>query len=51
MTSLTYRQQLAIICRTLAEQGYDDKLAGHVSVRDRHDGTIIVPASVASGAR
>ena len=28
MTSLTYRQQLAIICRTLADQGYDDKLAG-----------------------
>ena len=28
MTSLTYRQQLAVICRTLAAQGYDDKLAG-----------------------
>jgi ribulose-5-phosphate 4-epimerase/fuculose-1-phosphate aldolase len=40
---LTYRQQLAVICRTLAAQGYDDKLAGHVSVRDREDGTIIVP--------
>jgi len=43
MASLTYRQQLTIICRTLAAQGYDDKLAGHVSVRDREDGTIIVP--------
>ena len=43
MTSLTYRQQLAVICRTLAAQGYDDKLAGHVSVRDGEDGTLIVP--------
>ena len=43
MSTLTYRQQLAVICRTLATQGYDDKLAGHVSVRDREDGTIIVP--------
>ncbi len=41
--TLTYRQQLAVICRTLASQGYDDKLAGHVSVRDRDDGTLIVP--------
>ena len=43
MTTLTNRQQLATICRTLAAQGYDDKLAGHVSVRDREDGTLIVP--------
>ena len=41
--SLTPRQQLAVTCRTLAAQGYDDKLAGHVSVRDREDGTLIVP--------
>jgi len=40
---LTQRQQLAVACRTLAAQGYDDKLAGHVSVRDGEDGTLIVP--------
>ena len=40
---LSQRQQMAVACRTLAMQGYDDKLAGHVSVRDREDGTIIVP--------
>lgn len=40
---LTYRQQMAVACRTLAAQGYDDKLAGHLSVRDRDDGTILVP--------
>ena len=39
----TARQQLAVACRTLAAEGYDDKLAGHVSVRDRDDGTLIVP--------
>jgi ribulose-5-phosphate 4-epimerase/fuculose-1-phosphate aldolase len=44
MTSdLTERQQMAVACRTLAMQGYDDKLAGHLSVRDREDGTLIVP--------
>jgi ribulose-5-phosphate 4-epimerase/fuculose-1-phosphate aldolase len=42
-SGLTHRQQLAVTCRTLAMQGYDDKLAGHVSVRDGHDGTLIVP--------
>ena len=42
-TQLSIRQQLAVACRTLAAQGYDDKLAGHVSVRDRDDGTLIVP--------
>jgi len=41
--TLSVRQQLAVACRTLAQQGYDDKLAGHVSVRDRDDGTLIVP--------
>ena len=41
--ALTHRQQLAVTCRTLAAQGYDDKLAGHVSVRDGDDGTLIVP--------
>jgi ribulose-5-phosphate 4-epimerase/fuculose-1-phosphate aldolase len=40
---LSQRQQMAVACRTLAMQGYDDKLAGHVSVRDREDGTLIVP--------
>jgi L-fuculose-phosphate aldolase len=40
---LTTRQQMVVACRTLAAQGYDDKLAGHVSVRDRDDGTLLVP--------
>ena len=43
LNGLTQRQQLAVACRTLAMQGYDDKLAGHVTVRDRDDGTLIVP--------
>jgi L-fuculose-phosphate aldolase len=42
-SALTERQQMAVACRTLALQGYDDKLAGHVSVRDREDGTLLVP--------
>lgn len=40
---LSHRQQMAVACRTLALQGYDDKLAGHLSVRDRDDGTLLVP--------
>jgi ribulose-5-phosphate 4-epimerase/fuculose-1-phosphate aldolase len=40
---LTERQQMAVACRVLADQGYDDKLAGHLSVRDREDGTLLVP--------
>jgi len=43
LSDLTERQQMAVACRTLAHQGYDDKLAGHVSVRDREDGSLIVP--------
>ena len=43
MNGLTQRQQMAVACRTLAMQGYDDKLAGHLSVRDREDGTLLVP--------
>lgn len=42
-SGLTPRQQMAVACRTLAMQGYDDKLAGHLSVRDRDDGTLLVP--------
>ena len=42
-SALTARQQMAVACRTLAQQGYDDKLAGHLSVRDRDDGTLLVP--------
>jgi ribulose-5-phosphate 4-epimerase/fuculose-1-phosphate aldolase len=34
---------MVVLVRTLAAQGYDDKLAGHVSVRDRDDGTLLVP--------
>jgi len=43
LNKLSERQQMAVACRTLASQGYDDKLAGHLSVRDREDGTLIVP--------
>ena len=46
--ALDTRQQIVVAVRTLAAEGYDDKLAGHVSVRDRDDGTLLVPAS---GAR
>lgn len=42
MATLEPRQMLAVIVRTLADQGYDDKLAGHVSIRDRDDGTLLV---------
>ena len=40
---LSTRQQIVVAVRTLAAEGYDDKLAGHVSVRDRDDGTLLVP--------
>jgi ribulose-5-phosphate 4-epimerase/fuculose-1-phosphate aldolase len=40
---LSTRQQMVVAIRQLASEGYDDKLAGHVSVRDREDGTILVP--------
>ena len=40
--TLDARQQLAVIVRTLATSGYDDKLAGHVSIRDRDDGSLLV---------
>lgn len=41
--ALSTRQQMVVAIRQLASEGYDDKLAGHVSVRDREDGTILVP--------
>jgi L-fuculose-phosphate aldolase len=40
---LSTRQQIVVAVRRLAAEGYDDKLAGHVSVRDRDDGTLLVP--------
>ena len=43
LDDLSVRQQVVVLCRTLASQGYDDKLAGHVSVRDRDDGSLLVP--------
>lgn len=42
-TELSARQQIVVLVRTLAAQGYDDKLAGHVTVRDREDGSLLVP--------
>ena len=41
--ALSTEQQIVVAVRTLAAEGYDDKLAGHVSVRDRDDGTLLVP--------
>ncbi len=41
-SKLSARQQLALLVRILASQGYDDKLAGHVSIRDREDETLLV---------
>lgn len=43
MTELSTRQQMVVAIRQLASEGYDDKLAGHVSVRDREDGSLLVP--------
>jgi ribulose-5-phosphate 4-epimerase/fuculose-1-phosphate aldolase len=43
MDELTTRQQIVVAVRQLAAEGYDDKLAGHISVRDRDDGTLLVP--------
>lgn len=43
MDGLSTRQQMVVAIRQLASEGYDDKLAGHVSVRDREDGTLLVP--------
>lgn len=40
---LDVRQQMVVAIRQLASEGYDDKLAGHVSVRDSDDGTLLVP--------
>jgi ribulose-5-phosphate 4-epimerase/fuculose-1-phosphate aldolase len=42
LPSLTPRQSLALLVRILASLGYDDKLAGHVSLRDRDDHTLLV---------
>ena len=43
LAPLTTRQEMVVAIRQLASEGYDDKLAGHVSVRDREDGTLLVP--------
>jgi L-fuculose-phosphate aldolase len=43
MAELSTRQQMVVAIRQLASEGYDDKLAGHVSVRDREDGSLLVP--------
>jgi ribulose-5-phosphate 4-epimerase/fuculose-1-phosphate aldolase len=42
MTHRSPRQELALLVRILAWLGYDDKLAGHVSLRDRDDETLLV---------
>jgi L-fuculose-phosphate aldolase len=43
MEPLSTRQQIVVAVRQLASEGYDDKLAGHISVRDREDGSLLVP--------
>jgi ribulose-5-phosphate 4-epimerase/fuculose-1-phosphate aldolase len=42
MNRCSPRQSLALLVRILAAHGYDDKLAGHVSLRDRDDETLLV---------
>ncbi len=38
---LTSRQELALLCRTLHREGYDDHIAGHITIAEP-DGTFLV---------
>ncbi len=42
VSKFTPRQELALLARILASQGYADKLAGHASIRDAEDETLLV---------
>lgn len=41
MPELTERQQLALLCRALHREGYDDHISGHISIW-QEDGTFLV---------
>lgn len=41
LPSLTTRQELALLCRVLFREGYDDHIAGHITYR-QDDGTLLV---------
>lgn len=40
LPELTQRQELALLCRVLAEEGYNDHIAGHITVK-LEDGTFL----------
>ena len=42
MASLSVRQRMAVLLRILGEAGYQDKVTGHLTVRDRDDSTVLV---------
>jgi ribulose-5-phosphate 4-epimerase/fuculose-1-phosphate aldolase len=39
---LSTRQQLALVLRILGQSGYQDKITGHLTLRDSQDGTLLV---------
>ncbi|MBC2662047.1 class II aldolase/adducin family protein [Novosphingobium flavum] len=41
LPALTARQELALLCRTLHREGYDDHIAGHITLAEP-DGTFLV---------
>jgi len=41
LPELTARQELALLCRTLHREGYDDHIAGHITIAEP-DGTFLV---------
>lgn len=41
LPALTVRQELALLCRTLHREGYDDHIAGHITIAEP-DGTFLV---------
>jgi len=42
MATLSARQRTAVALRILGEAGYQDKITGHLTVRDRDDATVLV---------
>jgi ribulose-5-phosphate 4-epimerase/fuculose-1-phosphate aldolase len=43
MPALTQRQELALLCRVLCRAGYDDRLGGHITVRQPDDTLLVNP--------
>jgi hypothetical protein len=41
LPTLTAHQQLALLCRVLFREGYNDHIAGHITLR-QDDGTMLV---------